>query len=324
MSTKILYFDHWQSATEFYRTMPLDYINHKELTIERSTERDIKAHLLNKYDVIFICRASSEAHLNLIKLAKDMHKKVIIDYDDNVLRIDQTNPMYDNYNGDKSNIIKCVSLADQVWCATEAIKESFRLYNKNISVIPNAHNDFIYKIEDKKPFKNSKTIMWRGGGSHMADIYNPGTAEWILKMINGNKLWKWYWLGQRFEWIEYRVKHNNFFYNPGASTIQFYKLMHELNPTIFFYPLNTTLFNAGKSNCSWLESSYAGAAYFGNIQLPEFDKPGIMALNYLQEAIQDIDRLRFANVLSWEFIKNELLLSKINKQREDRLIEIAR
>lgn len=321
---RILYFDWHSEASEFYRGMPLDYIKSDEFTITRSTEREIRSHTINSYDLIIILRPSSQVHLNLIKLTKDMGKKVIIDWDDDPLHLPETNPMYAYYETDKHNTIKCLAMADEVWVATDGIKTAFRLYNKNIHVIPNAHNDTIFPVANKKSFVYNKKIMWRGGASHMGDIYQPGTAEWIVKNINNNKSWNFYWLGQKFEWIEYRVKYANFFHNPGASTIQFYKMMHDVNPCVFFYPLADNLFNRSKSNCSWLESVYAGAAYFGKVQFPEFDKPGILPLSSLNDYLKgdSSSELEKMNELSWQFIQDNLLLSKINKIREQRLLNI--
>lgn len=322
MKKQILYFDLWQSASEYYRLMPLDYIKHEAFTITRSTENDIRSPLLNLYDIIIISRPSTEAQLNIIKMAKDLGKKIIGDFDDEPLHLPETNPLYHNFENDKANIIKCLALCDEIWVATNGIKQAFRLYNKNVHIVPNAHNEYIFPVNKKMPFGTKKRVMWRGGHSHIGDIYQPGTAEWIVKMINSNKQYDFYWLGQKFEWIEYRVKHKNFFHNPGGSTVQFYKMMHEMNPQIFFYPLTDNVFNRGKSNCSWLESCYSGAAYFGKTEFHEFDKPGIKPLSDLAYMLKDnhADELEEMNSESWSYIQDNLLLSKINQLRLDRLL----
>jgi len=323
---KIIYFDHWASASEFYRLMPLDYIKNKAFTITRSTEREISAHLLNNFDGVFLSRPTSEAHLNIIRMAHNLNMRVISDYDDDVLHVPPTNPMHGHYEGDKRHTIKCLALSDEIWVATEAIKNSFRLYNKNIHIIPNAHNDTVFPVHKKMPFPEKNIVMWRGGGSHIEDIYHPGTTEWIVRMINKYKKWNWYWLGQKFDFIEYRVKHGNFFHNPGGSTVEFYKMMHEMNPMIFMYPLTNNLFNRSKSNCSFLESTYAGAAYFGNKDLPEFNLDCILPLSSLPAMLKGDNSvfLKQKHDEAWEYIKENMLLSKINKKRETRLIEITR
>jgi hypothetical protein len=100
--------------------------------------------------------------------------------------------------------------------------------------------------------------------------------------------------------------------------------MHETNANIFFYPLTDNVFNRSKSSCSWLESTYSGSAYFGKKEFDEFDKPGVFNLNQLQDALKksDLDLLEKANNISWEYLKDTHLLSKVNKLRLDKLCEL--
>jgi len=322
---KVVYFDWHSEATEFYRLMPFDYISVPGIEITRSAERTITSHLLNGFDVIILSRPTSEYQLNIINLAKDLHKVVISDFDDDVLNVPVTNPNYKFYHSDRENICDCLSFSDEVWVTTESIKNSFGFYNKNIHLIPNAHDDIVFPVKDKKPFSEKNSVMWRGGQSHILDIYQPGTAEWIVELINNNKEWQFYWLGQKFEWIEYRIKHGNFFYNPGASCIQFYKIMHDINPAIFFYPLTNNLFNNGKSNCSIIESSYSGSAYFGNTSLSEFNLPGVKSLSELPYLLKGnhADELENMNKETWDYVQSELLVTHINKKRLDRLLNFC-
>jgi hypothetical protein len=326
--TKILYFDHFSAATEFYRLMPLEYLKSDQFTITRSTEKNINMMVIEPYDVIIFSRPSSEAHVNAIKLCKDQHKKVIGDFDDDILHVPQENPMYATYEIEKSNSIKCLAMCDELWVATDGIKKSYRLYNKNIHIIPNAHNDTIFPVKNKKPFEFNKVAMWRGGGSHIGDIYAPKVTEYIIDMINSNPVWKFYSLGQRFEFIEYRLTESNYYRNDGASTIQFYKMMQEFQPCAFYYPLNSNIFNQGKSNCSFLESVYSGAAYFGNTDLSEIQKPGVMHYMELKDMMRMSDK-KLAKILdsnhkkSWQYIEQHLLLSKINLRRLSRLTKFV-
>lgn len=320
MTKNILYFDWHSEASEFYRSMPLDYIKHKDFTITRSTEREIRSHTINFYDIIIVLRPSSDAHLNLMKMAKDMGKRIIVDWDDDPIHLSDTNPMYGHYEENKQRTIKCLAMADEIWVATEGIKKSFRLYNKNIHIIPNAYNDFIFKHTPK--FTYNKIALFRGGGSHVGDIYYPGTVEWIVNMMNTKKLWKWYWFGQDYEYIKYRHKWNNYYHNPGGSTVQFYKAIHDTNASIFYYPLADNLFNRSKSNCSFIESVSAGSAYFGMSEFPEFQKPGIMPLKDMPDIMKMPDVLENMHKESWGFINDTLLLSTVNKLRLQKLLEI--
>lgn len=318
----ILYFDWHAEASEFYRSMPLDYIKHKDFTITRSTEREIRSHTLNPYDLIIILRPSSDAHLNIMLMAKDLGKKMIIDWDDDPLHLPNTNPMYGHYEDNKKRTIKCLALADEVWVSTEGVKNSFRLFNKNIHIIPNAYNDFIFKHTPK--FTYNKIALFRGGGSHVGDIYYPGTVEWIVKMMNTHKTWKWYWFGQDYEYIKYRHKWNNYYHNPGGSTVQFYKSIHDTNASVFYYPLADNLFNRSKSACSFIESVSAGSAYFGMTQFLEFQKPGIKPLKDMADVMKMPDVLEKMQAESWEYIQDTLLLSKVNELRLERLLNYTK
>jgi hypothetical protein len=254
-------------------------------------------------------------------MAKDMHIKVISDYDDDCLHIDTYNPMWDTYELERSNVMECLALSDEVWVSTDGVKKAFRLYNNNIHVIPNAHNDYIFPVKDNKPFIYNKKALWRGGESHEGDMYDNGVAEKVVGMVNGNPDWQFIFIGQRFKWLEKRCG-KNYIAKGGASTVQFHKLMQKENACIGWYPLADTLFNKGKSNIFWMESVYCGSAVFGNTKLPEFNHVSIGRIEDMNAFIQNEsdESLKIMNQLSWDYIAENLLLSKVNNLREERLM----
>lgn len=318
---KILYFDFFGAATEFYRSSGVfPYLKSDDFILTKSTETNITWSTISGYDVIFLERPSSDTSLAIMKLAKDQGIKTIIDFDDNCLSLDTYNPMYETYVHQKANVMECLVLADELWVSTEAIKSAFKLYNRNIYVIPNAHHDYLFPVKDKRPFTYNKKAMWRGGHSHIADMYALDVPEKIIEMVNGNPDWTFSFIGQRFEFLELRCG-DNYIAKGGASTVQFYKMMHDENPCVFFYPLADTVFNKSKSNIAFLESTYAGAAFFGNKYLPEFNIISIIQFDTNMVA-HDSESMKIANQLSWEYICDNLLLSNINKLRKERLLAI--
>lgn len=324
MSKRILYFDWWQAATEFYRLYPLDYIDTHELTIVRSTDPNVTWQLLDTFDVIIISRPSTDASIRVIKLAKQLNKRVIADYDDDVLHIDMHNPMYVTYDNEKANVINSIALCDEIWVATEAIKQSFRLYNKNIYVIPNAHNEYELPLRNKKPCTHNKIATWRGGASHEGDMYEIGTPEKVINMVLANQNWNFHFFGHRFHYLEKRSTDNYVSCSGHPYILEFMKIIQENNGQLFFYPLANTTFNRSKSNCSWLEASYCGSAYFGNTDLPEFKRPGITDLGKLDECItnDDFDYMKQMNEMSWNWIVENQLVSHTNELRIERLLNI--
>jgi hypothetical protein len=315
---KILYFTWFAAGSEFYRTSGVfPYIQHKGLSITSTTETNISFATILGYDTIIIERPSSTQSLNLIKLAKDMGIKVISDWDDNPLALDVYNPMYQTYVNEKQNVLECVALSDEIWVSTEAIKTAFKLYNRNIWVIPNAHHDYLFPVSEKREFTYNKKAMWRGGDSHIGDMYDIGVPEKIIEMVNGNPDWEFSFFGQRFQYLEKRCG-DNYIAKGGASTVQFYKMMHQENACVFFYPLADSVFNRSKSNIAWIESTFSGSAFFGNTKLPEYIDGTILPIEDL--IVDDEDILRFYNRVSWEYIEENLLLSKVNELRIERLL----
>ena len=306
----------------YYRLAVLKYINSPDIEFtRRSYSGEITWATLQQYDVLILERPSGVHDLQMIKLAKQVGVKVIVDFDDDCLNVDIMNPMYQQFNQSKPIVMESLVLADEVWVTTKTLKNSFSLYNRNIVVIPNGHNDSLFPIEQKREFNpNTKKAVWRGGQSHEADVYS--SAKELIKIINGNKKWGFHFLGDRFMYLQLNCGANYNAVSP-MPLMQYLTTIRDANPNIVFHPLQDNLFNRSKSNISFLESSYAGAAFVGNKNLPEFDKHFIFSFDNFGEVLKmDMESLKIANQLSWEYIVENLLLSDINKIRVERLLNI--
>lgn len=271
-------------------------------------------------DILIFQRPCLQEHLNLILLAKSLGVKVIADYDDNLLSVDIYNPTYFQYKDNKLFAINCIKSSDEIWVSTDSIKEHYSPYNKNIFVIPNSHNDYLFRLKDKKAFNtNTKRVIWRGGQSHQADIYE--NADKLVEVINKNTDWVFEFWGDRFIYLEQRCGDNYVSY-PLMEAVNYFERLANYNPNIAMFPLCTTEFNKGKSNIAWIESTYSGAAFFGNTDLPEYINGTILPLNELFNggALNDSEVLEFYNRVSWDYICDNLLLSKINEFRNDRIL----
>ncbi len=330
MSKRILYFKFYSGGSEYYRLLPLEYIDHHELTLVQTGDPNQNFQLWDNFDTFILLRPQGEAAINLITVAKRWHKRVIIDWDDNCLILDQYNPMYSQYEQEKATTIKCLMLADEIWVATQAIKDAFRLYNKNIHVIPNAWDNHVFPVNKKRTFDYNKIASYRGGDSHYGDMYDTGIPEQIISMVTDNRDWTFNFYGQRFHYLEKRTPENYVSYPGGWPMKQFQEMMQKTNSCIFFYPLATTPFNKGKSNCSLLEASYAGSAFFGNKSLPEFNFDFIIDFNELGEILKGLTKKRSVKIIqeilrrnnerAWDYIQDNLLVSKVNQLRIERLL----
>lgn len=265
--------------------------------------------------ILIMQRPFVKDHCSIIAMAKDCGLRICLDYDDDIFAIDQNNPTFQLYQSQQEHMKTCIAMADELWVTTPAIKESYKHFNTH--VIPNAWNDHIWPVNEKRPFKFNKKAMYRGGASHQADMME--SANKIISVINGNTDWQFLIMGDRYTYIEINTGDNHGIVN-GMPIMQYFKYLFYENPCIMFFPLCTTKFNEAKSSISFLEASFAGAAFFGNKKLPEFDLPCILDIDEMEEQIHDGRLLESKNKASWEYIKENLLLSSINKLRIDRIL----
>ena len=326
MRKKILYFAlDKRDTTSFFRVHGiLPYINNPEFElIPISGQVEFDWTVFQGVSAMIFQRPFVEAHSQVIKTARNHNVKVILDYDDLLIddAVDMYNPTHALYKYNQTSLKECLRDADEIWVTTQEIKTHYLPYNDNIHIIPNAHNDYLFKVKDKLKFNSkNKKCFWRGGSSHDADVMEK--ADFLVDVINKNKDWEFGFMGSRFTYIEQRTGDNHSII--GAMPImEYFRYLNSAiygNPQLMMFPLCNTKFNAAKSNISFLEGTYAGAAFIGNKELPEFNLECAYDIKDLEDVLKYYESsLRDANELAWEYICDNLLLSKINKLRENRI-----
>lgn len=316
-------------GTSFYRlggVMPYLEKEYSDIHIKDLSGKDnLDWADYTSYDVAVFQRPFIKPHLTAINMLKLMGIKVIIDYDDDVLNLPIHNPYYANYKANEENIKQIAKAADLIWTSTPGLKDTFDKLNNNTLVIPNAHNDYLFPVSKKVPFnKKTKKVAYRGGTTHEVDVYSQ-LEDWI-DIINKNKTTEFYFMGARFPYLESRCG-DNYLIIPGTHILDYFRNFHKLNPNIFIYTLENTKFNQGKSNISWIEATYSGAAVIAPEFLPEFIRPGISNFNGSLKEIfnkvkDDKKVLEIMNEVSWDYIKAKLLLSRVNEKRYDSIVEL--
>ena len=274
---------------------------------------------LARYDALFLQRPGSTNDLLAIEMAHQMGIPVIVDYDDNLLAVEQDSMYYTRWveNNVGGVVTKIIEKADLVISSTAAIQKA---YGKG-TVIPNAHNDYIYPVEKRQTSSDNKTIIWRGSSFHQATLL--AKAKDIVELINDFPDWKFIFMGYLPWFISENVGKGRVTYIPDNDIIVYLKTLKQLNPTIGIAPLRETEFNLAKSDCSFLEQCYAGACFVAPA-MQEWEHSGI--INYypgkFKETLQDlmlapqVYRTNIANQ-GWEYIKKERLLSYVNQFRVD-------
>jgi hypothetical protein len=115
----------------------------------------------------------------------------------------------------------------------------------------------------------------------------------------------------------------------GMHIVDYLKFFKNLNPNIFIYTLQDNPFNAAKSNISWIEATYAGAAFIGPEFLPEFVQSGIINYNKsmsvtFENVKENYKSLEIVNNLSWDYILKNLLLSSVNNLRYQSILGLQK
>lgn len=280
---------------------------------------------INGADMLILQRPYSEYHVGIIGQAQMMGIRVIIDLDDLLTDVPKHNPAYSLYQHNKNFVLQSIRMADEIWVSTDFIKQELSVYNKNIQVIPNALNDYIFKSKPKFNF-NNKTVFYRGGSTHQLDLLHK-TSD-LAMVMEDNPDWRFLFLGIDDDHVfqDATSKLNNVFVTNKIPIIQYYRHIEQLNAPIMICPLDEHKLNMAKSNISWIEGTFAGSAFFGKKSLPEFNMPEILDFGDFINSTYRFTRpgsevlLKSFHDRSWEYISKNLLLSIVNKLRVERLL----
>jgi hypothetical protein len=266
------------------------------------------------YDVVMIQRPQDQDALNLAEYIKTIGVPLWMDFDDDLLNIHWQHNMADVYGAKVETIKKIVGLADLLTVSTEGILSSFGALCPRTIVVPNS----ISESRLRGTYEQTETILWRGGGSHLSDLYYYATE--LQKLLNEGHPIKF--MGE-----------NPFFLQKYSlllrrDTVQYLHYIKKLRPKLFIVPLIDHQFNRAKSNIAWLEATSAGAVCLAT-DLPEFNRPGIINFsnprnfyNVFKKAVKDY-YLEAYHAESLAFIRENLTTEKVNELRVMAINEIV-
>lgn len=274
---------------------------------------------------LFMILPIGKGLFKISELAKRCSTPTWLDFDDNLFSIPKWNPACVTYTHDVQKDLKAtISICDWVSVTTPELANVISEYNKNVVVIPNALDEQLLGFE-YSPGKN-KIINWRGGNTHSEDLKS---ILGVIKNIQATKNfmdWTWSFLGPNSEIAKKTL--------PSAKVIdrlglvEYFETIKEMSPMLQIVPLVDHPFNRSKSNIAWIEGTWSGAVTIAPHYLEEFQKPGVVHYSspeQLEEILQDFmkhpEKLEALYSLSFNYIKEHLLLSKVNLQREKLLYE---
>jgi hypothetical protein len=318
-------------ATSFYRALqPISQLRKMvpNLNIFHVPKEINMIHLAHM-DAVFLQRPSSVGHLELIQICKNLRIKVWVEYDDNLFCVPTSNPAQLLLDKNTKKIIADImDGADIISVSTEQLKQDLSKIipsKKLIRVIPNAFNDYLFK--DEPVYQPNNIIFWRGTQSHQADLHQ--FSDEIIRVAKKNPQWLFNFMGYNPFFITEKLP-NQSIHTQGQELFKYHEVIKRIHPNLALVTLTDTEFNRCKSNIAWIEATYAGAVTLGPT-MPEWIKPGL--LNYhsiehfgalLNELICEkaIPAGKKLHALSWEYIQDNLRLSKVNEQREALLEEL--
>ena len=269
-------------------------------------------------DLIYLHRPSNLHDRQIIDQAKQIGIPVWVDLDDDLENVTPDNPAFGVYDKEdsKATIRFACNEADVLSCGGEIHAEKLRKQlGREVHLIPNALDDRLLSL--KKPFSMNRQLSWRGSESHRTDLlFYQNEIEKILDRHN---------LDARFFGL------NPYFLNwqntrkiswLGVSNLfDFYVALTSTNSTFHMHPMVDTWFNRVKSNLCWTDATLAGSVICAP-NLPEYNRPGIFQFkasdrhsffHAMDEMINSLEReLTQAHNLSWEWIKDNILLSRVN------------
>ena len=266
--------DHYRAVQPFESIKATSGI---DTTILRQSGRPESLQKALGADVMLLPRVANEEWLKIMSDWKNIGKKVVVDFDDDIFNVSPWSPHYEDHglesytsykNGierklwvDGENldikqnrksldiIKKALGLADMVTTTTPILAEVYKQYSDNVVVLPYCIDLDLWKPMDLKS-NDEIRLFWAGGSSHYEDwemMYDVIPA--ILDKYPQVKL---VFMGM---W-------DGVFKNIDPSRIERHKWVHmsaypykvaSLNPTIGMIPLVDNEFNRAKSPIKWLE-----------------------------------------------------------------------
>lgn len=272
---------------------------------------------LTKYKLVMFQRPFTKSSLELIEYVKlKMNKPIWVDFDDLITNLPETNPAYILHSSNKENIIKIISLADVVTVTTNDLRKHLLPYNKNIRIIPNAFSDWEFNT---RPLlgERGKTIIWRGGESHLFDLLRYTRV--INKLIETHKEWKFVFKG--YVPAMFKSEYGNLYYEELTDPYYYFGNLVSSGAIALHVPLQDNQFNRCKSNIAWIEATYAGAVTIAPAW-DEWNMPGVLNykdddeyFNLVSKVIAgEVDTRKMVE-RSWSYITDKLTLSRVNELR---------
>lgn len=265
-------------------------------------------------DVLFLQRPHTPGALEWMHAAAEARVPVWLDYDDDLDNVPPEHVSYWAFKKTKAVLAEILNLAEVVTVSTPALAASIadRTARPPV-VIPNAIDETMMPVAPAREL-DPNFLAWRGGPTHREDI------ELARHLFTRDDIAVHYF-GQLPPW----VRSGRDIGSPWKSFPVYHAQLSKSLAGCLVVPLLNNTFNRAKSNCSWLEATWAGLAVTHltstppllSSPLPEFNRPGILSEAELAEATPE--GLAEARDESLSCILDHLTLESVNLLRAELL-----
>jgi glycosyltransferase involved in cell wall biosynthesis len=274
------------------------YASAKEFTEEEMRKAYIH---LSKYDIVFSSYHADPTGYSMLKVLEEKYGvQFVMDIDDDMFSVNPDNPFWVKIDDEKCYWMQCM-IRDNTWISTTTpeLAKVFRdrrdRPEDSVFINPN----FITDDYKQNPFNNGDKIVigYFGGSSHYSDIHDTGVMEAVQKIMHERKDVYFKAVGMP---VDTYLPRKRYTFVDGK---RFNGWMNEIYPNlamdIALAPLKHDIFNKGKSNIKWQESTRAGALFVGSNYGPYSDLDGKAILvdentqdawySALKQAIDDVE-----------------------------------
>lgn len=279
-----------EDSTSLYRGIgPLAELAHRtqgELAVTVANRVDWPT--IATADALFVQRPYLPEHVQVIQMFKQWRRPVWVDYDDFLFEVPTDNPTFLRYSNQKTQtaIVDSLLAADVVTVSTPYLRRFLLPILKmarekgepqsddKIIVIPNALLDDGCDHESFwAPFRETKTVAWRGSETHQRDLFHHGPG--FMHAAAQHTDWQFQFLGYNPWFLTENLPHDRTSIIPPQDPMVFRQLFRKLTPEIVVVPLHDSRFNRAKSNIAYLEAVTAGAITVAP-DWEEWRRPGVI------------------------------------------------
>ena len=209
-------------------------------------------------------RSAETSHLEMLKyftrsIKKQTNTPTIYEIDDLLFDIPKSNFAHQYYKEREPYIKEMMKMVDGMTVSTSYLRNKYRKYNSNISVVKNRLAKFVWgEIKNCAPEKKERPrIVYPGSQNHFSQDDSGGDfGETLLNFIQKTKKqYEWVFIGG----IPHELKDDpDITYYNWISVLQYPMVLKNLNADIGIAPLEINDFNKAKSNLKMLEYTVCG------------------------------------------------------------------